>query len=131
MAGFVASEVVDELTYDFKPFGPEGKILEPSATQIQNFRTSLAAMFEDMVPEGLGEDAERDAEKLQKLIRDFIGRDQTEMWQKMLHAIADVCSDDPSFDVLDKLPYRHQQAFIGWISGVFLLPQMPTPATSI
>lgn len=128
MAGFVASEQVDELTYDFKPHGPEGTIPEPSATQIQDFRQAIAQMFQDMVPEDMDDEAK--AVSAVKRVVEFLGKDTSEEQQKILQTVAAVCSDNPSFDVLDKLPYRHQQAFIGWLSGVLLIPKALTPVTT-
>jgi hypothetical protein len=128
MPGFVASEQVDDLTYDFSPFGPRGEIPEPSSAQIQSFRNAVASMYTEMIPDGDADQPATGAE-LRTLINDFIGRDQTEMLEKLLQSVSDVCSGHPSFDELQGLPYRHQQAFTGWITGVFLLPPQPTPAT--
>jgi hypothetical protein len=128
LPGFILSEHVDELTFDFTPYGPEGKIIEPTAGQIQNFRSALAGLFQELIPEDEGQPA--NPVELAKRVTEYVSRDQTEILYKILHAVAAVCSDSPSFDVLEGLPYRHQQAFVGWISGVFLLPPVPTPATS-
>ena len=128
MPGFILADAVEELTFDFGEYGPKGTIPEPTAKQIQAFRKTIAEMLADMLPEGNTDD--QSPEEMRKVLIEVIGRDQTEIQQKILHAIADVCSDEPSFEVLDKLPYRHQQAFSGWISGVFLLPQTPMPATN-
>ena len=129
MPGFVAKEQVDELTYNFEPWGPQGEIPEPSAAQITAFRKGVAEMFEATLPEGMDEGEEKQAELVKKVI-EFIGRDTSEVQEKILHSVADVCSDRPSYDVLEALPYRHQQAFVGWVTGVFLLPQTLTPVTS-
>jgi hypothetical protein len=141
MPGFVLKDAVEELTYDFEPYPVssqkdmdefegkrKGTIPEPSATQIQNFRTSIAELLSEMIPEGLDDEVTK-AVEMRKALLEVIAKDQTAMQQKSLHALAEVCSNQPSFDVLNALPYRHQQAFSGWITGVFLLPQVPTPAT--
>lgn len=128
MPGFVAKDQVDALDFNFEPYGPSGEIPEPSASQIQNFRSAIAEMFGELLPEDTKE--EEQSATLVKKVMEYLGRDTTEIQQKILHAVADVCSDSPSFDTLEKLPYRHQQAFVGWISGVFLLPPVPTPATN-
>lgn len=127
MAGFNAAEAVEPLDYNFKPFvDAQGTVPEPSADQITAFRKSTMEMYADMVPEGF-DDTAATTEMVKKVV-EFLGADRTEMQEKILHTIADVCSDHPSFDELNALPYRHQQAFAGWLSGVFLLPSLPTPA---
>jgi hypothetical protein len=82
-----------------------------------------------MVPD---EDIDESAktEEIKKALMEVIGKDRTELREKMLHAIADLCSDHPTFDELEALPFRHQEAFSGWIAGVFLVPQPLTPATN-
>jgi hypothetical protein len=133
MAEFILADEVEELKYNFEPFGPKGNILEPSAAQIQSFRQSIADMLANLLPEELDKPEQTDEQKaseLRRLLIKTLGEDQTATQQKALHALAEVCSDSPSFDVLNALPWRHQQAFSGWISGVFLLPQTKTPATN-
>jgi hypothetical protein len=129
---FILSEEVEPLKFNFAPYGPEGIIPEPSAAQIQNFRMAVAAMFNDAMTEqdAIDLDKAENAMELRRIFVATIGKDQTASQQKALQTIADVCSDTPSFDVLNALPWRHQQAFSGWISGVFLLPQTSTPATT-
>jgi hypothetical protein len=131
MAEFVLADEVEELKFNFEPYGPKGDIPEPSAHQIQNFRTAIAEMLSEMLPDTVVENLDKteNVAELRRVLLATIGKDQTETQQKALHAIAAVCSDSPSFDILDVLPWRHQQAFSGWISGVFLLPQTLTPAT--
>jgi|SRR5215472_11983435 len=135
MAGFNASSAVEPLDYDFNPFvDSKGTVPEPSAEQINDYRRAIMSIFQEMVPEGM--DAEptdngtRSTTEMVRRVTEFLGTDRTEMQEKILHTLADVCSNTPSFDELSALPYRHQQAFAGWISGVFLLPSLPTPATT-
>lgn len=135
MPGFILKDEVEELTYDFEPFikaedGGKGQIPEPSAAQIQQFRTTVAQMLSEMLPDADTNPDTQDPVQMRKMVLEVIGRDQTEIQQKLLHTIAEVCSGKPSFDVLNELPYRHQQAFSGWITGEFLLPNAPTPATT-
>jgi hypothetical protein len=124
MPGFVLGESIEELTYDFTPYAGKGTVAEPSALQIQNFRRALGEMIGTMAP-----NEEEDVSMYQR-VQDFFSRDTTEIQDKILHAAADVCSDHPSFDELAALPYRAQQAFLGWITGTFLVPQQLMPATS-
>lgn len=130
MAGFVAAEEVEPLNFDFKPYGTDdenvGVIPEPSSDQIQQFRTTVSELIQQELPDI---DDEASIAVLRRALIAAIGKDQTELQQKMLQALADVCSNRPSFDLLHHLPWRHQQAFTGWISGIFLLPNASTLAT--
>jgi hypothetical protein len=127
MAKFSIVEAVETLEYNFEPYGEKGVIPEPTATQIQGFRQALADLF-GMIP--MPEEEQVNSQELVKRVADFLGRDTSEIEGKLLHAVADVCSNNPSYDELQALPYRAQQAFVGWISGTFLLPQLPTLATN-
>ena len=130
MPGFIAEEHVDELSYDFtKVGGPKGVIPEPTAAQMQAFRHSVAELFAESVPEDINVD-EMKAPELRQAVITVLGDDQSELQEKALHAIADVCSDSPSFDQLQALPWRHQQAFSGWLTSILLLPQTSAPATN-
>jgi hypothetical protein len=149
MAGFVASEQVEELAYDFGEYGPTGMIPEPSAGQIRDFRKAIADMLEASLPEDeeveksnlpvpadgstpVAEEEESLSQwkKERKALIEAIGRDRTEESEKALMAVAAVCSDNPSFDVLNALPWRFQQAFSGWLSEKLLLPKTLTTATT-
>jgi len=127
MAGFVLQDKVEDLTYDFSPHGDKGVVPEPSSLQIQNFRVALSELFNEM-PVPNVDDATPVA-MLQQVSK-YLGADTTEMNDKLVHAIADVCSDHPSYDDLSSLPFRAQQAFFGWVVGIFLVPQLPMPATT-
>lgn len=132
MPGFVLREQVDPLSYNFEPFGPSGEISEPSGTQVQNFRTGISELMTSMIPTGLAPKAleEMTSEELSGRIQEFIGKDRTEENDKIMHIVSEVCSGDPSYDVLCALPFRHQQAFVGWLTGVLLSPPALTPATN-
>lgn len=127
MAKFVVADSVESLEYNFEPYAGKGVIPEPTAGQIQNFRQALADLF-GMLPTPDTEQVS--GQEVMRRVTEFLGRDTSEIEGKLLHAISDVCSNQPSYDELTELPYRAQQAFVGWISGTFLLPQLPMPATN-
>jgi hypothetical protein len=126
MANFVLADQVSELAYDFKPYAGSGIVPEPSSMQIQAFRQALASMMTDLPVESGPQGA---TVELVKKISDYLSADTSELTEKILHAAADVCSNSPSFDDLQALPYRAQQAFLGWLTGVFLVPEAQTLAT--
>lgn len=127
-ANFVLAEEVEALGYNFEPYGKAGSIPEPSGEQINAFRKSVS----EVLQQALGEDVKIDDENQEwarRLVK-VLGEDTSEIQHKLLLAIAEVCSDKPSYDELKALPYRAQQAFSGWVMGVFLLPSTPMPGTS-
>lgn len=125
MAGFVLRDSVEELTYDFTPHSGSGVIPEPSSMQIMAFQHGLAELFGELMPPTTDQDA--NATALAKAVAEYLGRDTTEIQDKLLHVVAAVCSDHPSFDDLNVLPFRAQQAFVGWVVGTFLLPSISMP----
>jgi hypothetical protein len=125
MPGFVLGEEVLGLEYNFEPYAGAGQIPEPSSMQINAFRSALGTLYSESranAPDTEDPDVEK--------ITEFLSRDTTEIDEKLLHAVAAVCSDSPSFDDLSALPYRGLQAFMGWLTKVLLLPEAPRPATS-
>lgn len=116
--GFVATEAVEELSYDFRPFvEAHGTIPEPTSKQVEAFRQAVGNTVA-----GLG----LDAEDLQTgkigfeqvgLLMDKAG----EVEQGLLNAVADLTGIANS--VINKLPYRIQAAFSGYIVGEFLRPE--------
>jgi hypothetical protein len=129
MPSFVVKDTVDELTYDFEPYGGKGTIPEPTSSQITMFQKSLSELMVDLVPAGFGDDITSNT-NLVRRVTEYLSKDTSESQEKLLQAIADVCSDRPSFDELSRLPYRAQQAFSGWVTGTFLVSQLSTPATN-
>lgn len=127
-SSFILVDQVENLDYNFTPYGDSGTIPEPSGEQINSFRKGVAAVM----AEALGEDEkiEEGSQEWARRVVDVLGKDTAEIQEKMLHVIAEVCSDKPSFDDLKKLPYRAQQAFSGWVMGMFLLPSTPTLGTN-
>lgn len=116
--GFQASEAVEELTYDFNPYvDAAGKIPEPTAKQVDSFRRDVAASAQ-----ALGLSAE-------DLKSGKIGLEQMgELMEKagaveagLLAAIADLTGI--AHQTLNRLPYRVQASFSGYIVGLFLRPE--------
>src|SRR5215469_1111031 len=131
MSGFVLAEEVSALEYNFEPYGGKGIIPEPSAIQIQAFRQALGSLIEteDLGPIGQNPN-DLPREEFVKVVSMFLNRDTSEIDEKTLHMCADVCSGTPSFDELQTLPFRARSAFMGWLVGKLLLPEVPVPTTS-
>jgi hypothetical protein len=125
MSKFILAEEVETLDYNFEPYAGTGTVPEPSAMQIQAFRKVLAEMVQDAMPEVTGMEDPR----FMEAVTTWLGRDSSEMDEKVMHAVADLCTNQPSFDDLSSLPYRARQAFVGWLTGMFLVPEALMPAT--
>ena len=128
MATFNLQEEVGSLDYDFTPYGSKGTIPEPSSLQIQNFKQGLAGLIENQVVPDQDPTQMAPKEMISKL-SELLSRDTSEIDEKVIQMTADVCSDHPTIDEIRALPYRARQAFTGWLVGMFLLPEVPTPAT--
>jgi hypothetical protein len=96
--------------------------------QIQSFKQALADMIQSTptAPDNVDEMTPR---QMVMSISGLLSRDTTEVDEKVMHMAADVCSGSPSFDDIAVLPYRARSAFLGWLVGVLILPEVPTPAT--
>lgn len=123
MAQFNAAERVSELSYDFKPFVDlSGVVPEPSSDQIRDFKHAFSEMVSSALGEVAGAQGATPMEQFEMFVQ-YLGRDTAEIDEKGLHAMATVCSSQPSFDDLASAPYRVQQAFLGWLVGLFLVPE--------
>lgn len=124
-SSFNSGEEVEGLDYNFSAHGGgAGRIPEPTAEQITTFRQFLGAQIDTATG---GDDGDEDEELTQRQqirrMAEILGRDDSEQSAGILHAIAALCSDNPTYLELSVLPYRVQQAFLGWLTGVFLRPE--------
>lgn len=117
--GFVATEAVEELSYDFNPYvDAAGKIPEPTSKQVDTFRRQMMGAVETL---GLSPEDIQSG----KIGFEQIGAvmDKAGVVEKdMLDAIADLTGI--ANQTLDRLPYRIQAAFTGYIIGMFLRPEV-------
>lgn len=117
--GFVASEQVKELTYDFNPHAQvTGTIPEPSSSSIAAYRK---AVFSAVSSSGLSELADKSVESLDLAKLDGLLEKSEEVEKAMVNATADLTGIANS--VLHGLPYRVKRAFLGWVAGEFLNPE--------
>jgi hypothetical protein len=127
LSTFNLTDAVGVLEYNFEPYAGKGVIPEPSAIQIQAFRQALGEMLGEVDEDSSDKD---EGVVFAKRLSEYLNSDTTEADEKSLHIVADVCSNQPSFDDLQALPYRARQAFLGWIVGMLLVPEGARPATS-
>lgn len=132
MAGFKAEEVIEELSYDFGKYGGEGVTPEPSSAKIIAFQKAVRAIVAPTVVEQAKaeERGKVTVAQLEEAMANIDkGSEETaKILDDILAAVAKVCSNKPSLTELRALPFRLQQHFIGYISGLFL-GETPTPVT--
>ncbi len=123
--GFNAGEVLEPLDYDFSAFGgPVGVIPEPSSGAVKDYFRAMknlakeARKFKDIEAKlGNIDDVsdEELAERMATIDEAEEGADELQRAQK--EALAALCSNTPSFDELDRLPFRIFTAFNKWLVG--------------
>lgn len=122
MAGFKASDIADDLDYDFTPYGSAGRMAEPSYEQINAFRKVLAAMVtgigEELRAAVEGDTGKLDTAAVLKQASAFLERDDSAERDMLITAMADVSSLPR--DEIAGLPYRVQQTLMGYLVGIFL-----------
>ena len=122
MAGFVASSEVEQLDFDFNPYvEASGVIPEPSAAQIQEFQKSIKTLFGDEFRASMLAETDRRA-ALDSMLDTSKDDEMAEKWGQLLDAVSAVCSGEVTREMLDKLPFRIQQHFIGWLMGTLTNP---------
>lgn len=127
--GFKAASAVEELDFDFRPYVEiDGVVPEPSTSKIQQFQKDIKSIFGEAIL-AQAEAANSGGNVNVEQVREFLAADDTtesdEKYAQLLTAVAKVCSNKPTKAQLEKLPYRHQGVFIGWITGTFLGDSKP------
>jgi len=124
MAKFDAGTAVDPLEYDFTKYvaGAAGTTPEPSQDQVKEFQHAQMETAK-RVKELLGLDLDvSDLEGAQATLTrvDMSKLDPQaldQMSEDLKTKLAKLCSDEPSKEVLDAVPFRVLQAYMGWLSG--------------
>lgn len=118
--GFVATEAIEALDYDFTPHvDAKGTIPEPSADAVETFRNHVmgavrsSGLDPDMLASGR---MQVSLDMMDDLLAKADGVEE-----EMLVATADLTGIDAA--VLRRLPFRVRAAFMGWIMGQFFSPE--------
>jgi hypothetical protein len=123
MSKFNAGAAVEKLEYDFTDYGgSEGIIPEPSSGAVKAYFRSMKDLAKEArkfkgIADSLGEvddlDDEQLADRMSTIEEAEEGADQLAEMQK--RALAELCSNKPTFDEIEALPYRVFQAFNRWL----------------
>lgn len=125
MGKFDAKDSVDQMEYDFTAFGGSaGVIPEPTNDQIRKYQQAMIRIWKPAAELAAAQSADTgktDAERLREAVELTEaamdeGTDQDQV-QEFLVELATLCSNTPSLEDLNKLPYRVRLAFQAWILG--------------
>lgn len=129
MTKFNAATAVEPMEYDFTEYieGAVGIIPEPSEAQVQTyFKTvsGLATEFTDLrkrMSSISEDDDEIDTENpdVAALMEEVKNLDMTAVLGQITEAVAALCSNEPSVEVINRLPFRVRQAFAKWVGQQF------------
>lgn len=129
MGSFNAAAAVEPLEYDFTAYmdGVQGVIPEPSQGQVSAYFREIAEAVDEV--KGLrekvaaiqNENGEVDEENVDvaELMEEMKSFNMDETLGKITRATATLCSDQPSYEQIDGLPFRVRQAFIKWVGSQF------------
>lgn len=126
-SAFVLAQELDALTYDFRtdnnPDASHGTIPEPSTTRVEGFKRTVQEVM--LLAFGqVEEDQPTTTAGIVALLSDTEkSAERKDAENKLRQALADLCGGSPNADDIAALPYRAQQAFSGWLIGVFLRPE--------
>lgn len=122
MAKFDAGSAVEVMEYDFTKYdGGQGEIPEPSRGQVELFFERIAELkkFTNKAMrdgETIAEDDES-GEELEKFIEELSEGELKKYQAELSVWAADVCSQEPSVEDINKLPYRVFGAFMAYLAG--------------
>lgn len=132
--GFIATEVLDVLDYDFRPHvDAQGTTPEPSNAKIRDFQRAVKKATSEVVVEQFERQERADGPTLadiQKALSDENDDEAMAILDEVIVAVAGVCSGSPSLAEITSLPFRLQQHFIGYIMGKFFSGEASTSATT-
>lgn len=117
--GWTAEDCVPPLDYDLAPYGPAGRIAEPSVVQYARFLAGLrrAAHRAGVNPARVaGASAARLAHELSALTPER----REAITAELREACEEITAGRPSRADLDRLTVPLQQAFAGWLVGQFV-----------
>lgn len=124
MSTFELENELDVIHYNFNPFvEAEGDIPEPSDDQIDKFRKAMLKIFDPVVSKAGGDLTEEHLRAIAAKFDSSEIEESSKIQEKLLRAIAALCSNQPSYVELKKVPFRGQKKFIGWIMGIYLDPK--------
>lgn len=131
---FNLAEELGELRVKLTPYADVDTVLpEPTYLQIEAFKAVYLGRLKAMgVDTSKVSDGEQAAEAMVKGIekKKLSDEEAAELLQELWQAVVDLCSNVFTLEDFNKMPYRGQQAFVGWLVGVFFRGEAKRPATN-
>lgn len=116
--GFVATEAVERLDYDFNPhINEKGTIPEPTTEMVEAFRNHI---FGAVRASGIDPATLTGGKITMDNMDELLGKAKG-VEEEMLVAVSDLTGI--SQQTLRRLPHRISAAFMGWIMGQFFSPE--------
>lgn len=125
---------VSAIEYDFSgfkddnglPIEDKGSVPEPSRAHVNQVMKQIQAAFKEMGFDDV--DSPEDVSSRMNRIED---EDMFEkMTEKLVGLISDLCGGSPSYESINRLPYRPFMAFFGYLMGEVMSPETSKPATN-
>ncbi len=127
--GFNSEDRVPPLDFNLAPYGPAGRIAEPSVLQYNRFLAGLRR-----AAHAAGVNPARVAGASPARLADEISGLTPERREAITAALLDACEEitagRPSRADLDRLSVPLQQAFAGWLVGEFITRDLAREAVS-
>jgi len=127
--GFDAGNAVEPLDFDFSAFVEDckGTIPEPSQGALERFFDATREIGTQAGVAALEQasSASEVAGALATASEDVLDA----LTDKLVVAVADLCSGTPSLEQIQQLPFRVRQAFIDWLLGEITDPTKLNPAS--
>lgn len=120
--GFVAEEVVEPLDYDFSFFGgPKGTSPEPTDGQVSDFLSNIRKIMSEA-----GYTVADGKLSIQNALAMAEENKAEELFEALIQAFSDVCSNQPTAEEIAALPSRIKRHYMGWLLGQLMSPKSPS-----
>lgn len=133
-SSFNLNDELGELRVNFQPYADVDVVMpEPTYDQIEAFRASYLASLDDLGVDDEDLDTE-DGVAVTKAISDAVSKRaateaaQREFMDRIYSALVEFCGNVFTLDQFNKLPYRGQRIFLGWVMGQFFRGEAQRPA---
>jgi hypothetical protein len=120
MAEFKLEDELDKINFDFRPeVDCYGTVPEPSDTKVTKFSKTVR----DILKPVTGDADATNPEVIKAAARVLDDEKQLEMSNALFKAVAELCSNQPNYTTIKKLPFRGQKLWLGYIMGIFTDPK--------
>lgn len=109
---FDINDLVEPLDFNFRQYGPQGVIPEPSQDAVEHFQEEMASLAGGATSQ----------EQLAEWAAGLTDAQRKEQRPRLVAAIAAVCGGEPSLETIQALPHRVLMHFVGYLTAKLLDP---------